>query len=40
MEARTEYRYSLISVSPEEDFENFRAIMLAERQLSRRLIND
>lgn len=40
MEARPLYRYSLISGTPEEDFANFRAIMLAERQLSRRLIVD
>jgi guanylate kinase len=38
MHARHEYRYSLISGLPEEDFENFRAIMVAERLLSRRLI--
>ena len=40
MRARSEYRYNLISGSPEDDFANFRAIMLAERFLSRRLILD
>ena len=40
MQARDKYRYNVISGTPEEDFENFRAIMLAERQLSRRLIVD
>jgi guanylate kinase len=39
MKARTAYRYNLISGTPEEDFENFRAIMRAERFLSRRLTN-
>ena len=32
-----EYRYTLISGSMEEDIEKFRAIMRAERYLSRRL---
>ena len=38
--SRGKYRYNVISGTPEEDFQNFRAIMLAERQLSRRLILD
>lgn len=37
MKERDKYRYNIISGTPEEDFENFRAIMLAERQVSRRL---
>ena len=40
MKERDKYRYNIISGTPEEDFENFRAIMLAERQLSRRLLLD
>jgi guanylate kinase len=40
MQSRREYRYTLISGLPEEDFENFRAIMLAERQVSKRLLID
>ena len=40
MQARGNYRYNIISGTPEEDFQNFRAIMLAERQLSRRLVRD
>ena len=40
MQARDKYRYNVISGTPEQDFENFRAIMLAERQLSRRLVVD
>jgi guanylate kinase len=40
MQSRREYRYTLISGLPEEDFENFRAIMLAERQVSKRLLLD
>ena len=31
------YRYTLVSGTREEDFNNFRAIMCAERSLSRRL---
>ena len=38
MKSRGQYRYNIVSGTPEEDFENFRAIMLAERQLSRRLL--
>ncbi len=34
-----EYRYTLISSSMEEDIEKFRAVMRAERYLSRRLIH-
>jgi guanylate kinase len=37
MKARHDYRYNLISGTPEEDFEKFRAIMIAERLLSRRV---
>jgi len=37
MQARRDYHYTVISGSPEEDFQNFRAIMLAERQASGRL---
>ena len=37
MQSRHAYRYNLLSGTPEEDFENFRAIMLAERFVSRRL---
>ena len=37
MEKWREYRYTLISGSMEEDIEKFRAIMRAERYLSRRL---
>lgn len=33
-----EYRYTLISSSMEEDIEKFRAVMRAERYLSRRLV--
>lgn len=40
LRSRGKYRYNVISGTPEEDFENFRAIMLAERQLSRRLLLD
>ncbi|HWB58988.1 MAG TPA: guanylate kinase [Chthoniobacteraceae bacterium] len=40
MKARDKYRYNIISGTPEDDFQNFRAIMLAERQLSRRLLSD
>lgn len=40
MQSQREYRYTLISGLPEEDFENFRAIMLAERQVSKRLLID
>ena len=38
MEAWRDYRYTLISGSVEEDLQKFRAIMRAERYLSRRLI--
>ncbi|MCE9609627.1 MAG: guanylate kinase [Chthoniobacter sp.] len=38
MEAWRDYRYTLISGSMEEDLQKFRAIMRAERYLSRRLI--
>jgi guanylate kinase len=38
MQARGNYRYNVISGTPEADFENFRAIMLAERLLSRRVM--
>lgn len=38
MRARRDYRYTLISGTPEEDFENFRAIMAAERFVSKRLL--
>jgi guanylate kinase len=38
MEKWREYRYTLISGSMEEDIEKFRAIMRAERYLSRRLL--
>jgi guanylate kinase len=31
------YRYAILSGSPEEDYANFRAIMVAERMRSRRL---
>ena len=34
------YRYSIISGSMEEDLQKFRAIMRAERYLSRRLLMD
>jgi guanylate kinase len=34
------YRYSIISGSVEEDLQKFRAIMRAERYLSRRLLLD
>lgn len=35
-----EYRYTIISGSMEEDIDKFRAVMRAERYLSRRLIRD
>jgi guanylate kinase len=38
MEAWRDYRYTIISGSTEEDLLKFRAIMRAERYLSRRLI--
>jgi len=38
MEAWRDYRYTLISSSMEEDLQKFRAIMRAERYLSRRMI--
>ena len=37
MEAWREYRYTLVSGSVEEDLQKFRAIMRAERYLSRRM---
>lgn len=40
MERWREYKYTLISGSMEEDIEKFRAVMRAERYLSRRLIHD
>ena len=39
MERWRDYRYTLISGSMEEDIEKFRAVMRAERYLSRRLIH-
>jgi guanylate kinase len=39
MEHWREYRYTLISGSMEEDIEKFRAVMRAERYLSRRFIH-
>jgi guanylate kinase len=38
MEAWRDYRYTIISGSVEEDLQKFRAIMRAERYLSRRMI--
>jgi guanylate kinase len=38
MEAWREYRYTIISGSVEEDLQKFRAIMRAERYLSRRMV--
>lgn len=38
MEAWRDYRYTLVSGSVEEDLQKFRAIMRAERYLSRRLL--
>lgn len=40
MKAWREYRYTIISGSAPEDLENFRAIMRAERQTSKRLSLD
>lgn len=40
MEVWRDYRYAIISGSVEEDLQKFRAIMRAERYLSRRLILD
>jgi len=40
MEHWREYRYTLISGSMEEDIEKFRAVMRAERYLSRRFIRN
>jgi len=37
MEHWRDYRYTIISGSMEEDIEKFRAVMRAERYLSRRL---
>ena len=39
MEAWRDYRYTLVSGSVEEDLQKFRAIMRAERYLSRRMIH-
>ncbi|MEO6847705.1 MAG: guanylate kinase [Chthoniobacterales bacterium] len=39
MQCWQEYRYTLISGSMEEDIEKFRAVMRAERYLSKRLIH-
>lgn len=39
MKSWRDYRYTLISGSMEEDIEKFRAVMRAERYLSRRLIH-
>lgn len=38
IEHRSEYRYTIISGSVQEDIENFNAIIAAERQRSRRLV--
>ncbi len=38
MEAWPDYRYTMVSGSPEEDLRRFRAIMEAERHLSARLV--
>ncbi len=38
MEGWREYKYTIISSSMEEDIEKFRAVMRAERYLSRRLV--
>ncbi len=40
MERWREYKYAIISGSMEEDIEKFRAVMRAERYLSRRLIHE
>jgi guanylate kinase len=40
MEVWRDYRYTIISGSMEEDLQKFRAIMRAERYLSKRLILD
>lgn len=40
MESWREYKYVIISGSMEEDIEKFRAVMRAERYLSRRLIHE
>ncbi len=40
MERWREYRYTIISGSVEEDLQKFRAIMRAERYLSRRMIQE
>lgn len=40
MERWREYKYTLISGSMEEDIEKFRAVMRAERYLSRRFIHE
>lgn len=39
MERWHEYKYTIISRTPPEDVESFRAIMRAERQLTRRYVN-
>ena len=38
MERWRDYKYTLISGSMEEDIEKFRAVMRAERYLSRRFV--
>lgn len=38
IKARHDYRYTLVSGSPEEDFQNFRSIMIAERFLTPRVV--
>jgi guanylate kinase len=40
MERWREYKYAIISGSMEEDIEKFRAVMRAERYLSRRLVDE
>ena len=40
MERWREYKYAIISGSMEEDIEKFRAVMRAERYLSRRLLHE
>ena len=39
MESWRDYRYTIVSGAMEEDLQNFRAIMRAERMLTRRLIH-
>lgn len=38
MKAWRTYRYTIVTASPQEDFDNFRAIMCAERNASARLV--